>query len=253
MGVVPVALVTPYGATKSDFLAVGEKHKLEGSVAVHGDVGHDRVQQGGAPESIGEAIRRWYQLPKGDFDRIDLDVVPRDDVFYLTPLSVKYSGRARALPIPRFRLPLSFTTEFQSPLWKKQIAQVRRADATSVRWAFGEICRVVTDHLKRSKTPFVDEIDLLRAAGALSRLGMRLGPYVKRGYDCDTEFEFLSFPPYRVPVEIKRDSTGFRYQQGKYGKEELSRAVVLCAVHRHKALPDHIDVIELEALCQFAS
>jgi hypothetical protein len=82
---------------------------------------------------------------------------------------------------------------------------------------------------------------------------MRLGPYVKRGYDCDTEFEFLSFPPYRVPVEIKRDSTGFRYQQGKYGKEELSRAVVLCAVHRHKALPDHIDVIELEALCQFAS
>lgn len=252
-GAVPVALVTPYGATKSDFLAVGEKHKREGSAVVPGKVGHDRVHKGGASESIGEAIRRWYQLPTGDLDRIVVDVVSREDVFYLTPLSVKYTGRARSHEITRFRFPLSFTTEFQSPLWKQQIAKIRSIDADSVAWAFDEICRVVADHSTNSKTASVHEIDILRAGGALSRLGMRLGPYLTKGYDCDTEFEFLNFPPYRVPVEIKRDSTGFKYQQGRYGKEELSRAVILCAVHGHKTLPDHIDVIELEALCQLAT
>jgi hypothetical protein len=78
-----------------------------------------------------------------------------------------------------------------------------------------------------------------------------LGGFVGKGYDCISQFEFFGFPPYRVPVELKRDSTGFHYQQRKYGKDELSRAVVLCAIHGHKQVPVNIDVIELEALCQY--
>jgi len=78
---------------------------------------------------------------------------------------------------------------------------------------------------------------------------MTLGGYVGKGYDCICEFSFLGFPPYSVPVEIKRHSTGFHYQQRKYGKDELSRAVLLCAVDDHKQIPKHIDVIELRALC----
>jgi len=58
---------------------------------------------------------------------------------------------------------------------------------------------------------------------------------------------------YWVPVELKRNSLGFQYQQQKYGKDELSRAVVLCATHGHKKVPPHIDVIELEALAQFSA
>src|SRR5438094_734363 len=82
-GAVRVALVTPYGATKSDFFAVGKDHKLaspEGKVTA-GSVGHDRIQQGTASASIGEAIRYWYQLNTGDFERIDLDVQIVEDIF----------------------------------------------------------------------------------------------------------------------------------------------------------------------------
>src|SRR5437660_10440307 len=74
-GAVRVALVTPYGATKSDYFALGKDHKFDKNrKVVKGTVGHDRIQQGYASESIGEAIRKWYKLAKGNFDRIDVDI-----------------------------------------------------------------------------------------------------------------------------------------------------------------------------------
>jgi hypothetical protein len=49
-----VALITPYGATKSDYFAVSANHKLDAKQkTVAGNVGHDRIQQGHAGESIG--------------------------------------------------------------------------------------------------------------------------------------------------------------------------------------------------------
>ena len=63
---------------------------------------------------------------------------------------------------------------------------------------------------------------------------MTLGGFVGKGYDCKTDFQFLDYPTYNVPVELKRDSSGFRYQLQKYGKDELSRAVILCATHDEK-------------------
>ena len=85
-GAVQVALVTPYGATKSDYFAVSLDKKLDKQLqVVPGNVGHDRIQQGNAQESIGEAIRIWYKLPPGDFERIGIDIDIIDDVFYLTP------------------------------------------------------------------------------------------------------------------------------------------------------------------------
>ena len=80
---------------------------------------------------------------------------------------------------------------------------------------------------------------------------MALGPYVGKGYDCITDFSFLQYPTYRVPIEIKGHSKGFSYQQKKYGKDELSRAVVLCAFHDLKNVPRNIDVVELQALCDY--
>lgn len=83
---------------------------------------------------------------------------------------------------------------------------------------------------------------------------MKLGAYVGKGYDCvDTALRFLQYPVYTIPVEVKKRSRDFEYQEKKYGKEELSRALVLCAFHDHEVMPKHIDVIELEALCQHAS
>ena len=86
-GVVTVALVTPYGATKSHFFAVGRDSKLGmGQKPEPGQVGHDRIQQGHAGHSIGEAIRYWYNLPIGDFERIDVDIDIIEDIV-VTPRS----------------------------------------------------------------------------------------------------------------------------------------------------------------------
>ena len=113
-GVVPVALVTPYGATKSQYLAVGKDHKLGVSrKAEVGKVGHDRIQGSGG-ESIGESIRTWFQLPAGNFWRIDVDIEVRDKVFYVKPLNFRYSEGAKPKEIVRWPYPLSFTSHYQS-------------------------------------------------------------------------------------------------------------------------------------------
>jgi hypothetical protein len=80
-GGVPVALVTPYGATKSDFKALSKDKKLDNGKLVAGNVGHDRIQQATADVSIGEAIRYWYGLSAGQFERIDIEIEIIDDTF----------------------------------------------------------------------------------------------------------------------------------------------------------------------------
>jgi len=253
-GAVPVALVTPYGATKSHFFAVSRDSKLgEAQKPVPGQVGHDRIQQGHAGQSIGEAIRHWYNLPKGDFERIDVDIEIFEDVFYITPLYFKLTASKKQNPIRRIPNALTFTHHYISPLWLEQIAQAERQNKGIVRWSLEEICRVVADHHPRKKIPHIQEPDLLRASGPLAHLGLKLGAYVGKGIDCvDTSLQFLRYPVYKVPVEIKKRSQDFVYQEKKYGKAELSRALVLCAFHDHEVMPKHIDVIELDALCQHA-
>lgn len=252
-GVVRVALVTPYGATKSDYFAVGAYHKLtKGMKPTEGKVGHDRIQQGYAGKSIGESIRYWYKLSPGDFERIDIDIEIRDDVFYLTPLRYKYANKRNKISVARMDNPLTFTQNYKSQFWIQQIEYSDKAFPGIVKWSFNEICRIVKDHRSKSESPYVQENDILRASGPLNHLGVKLGALVGKGYDCNSEFLFLDYPSYVVPVELKRKSSGFKYQEKKYGKDELSRAVILCVKHDHVNLPRHIDVIELEALCKHA-
>lgn len=249
----PVALVTPYGATKSHFFAVGKDHKLSvmrgTSVAQPGRVGHDRIQMGAAGESIGEAIRRWFKLPPGQFERIDMTVDTIDDAFYLTPTKVKYSASNRSRIIEVSHNPLTFERHYISKLWRDQI---RKLGNQEIEWSFREIARIVKDHLPTPSVSHIKEEDLLRASGPLERLGVKLGPYVGKGYDCRSEFQFLGFNSYAVPIEVKKLSANFSYQQKKYGKDELSRAVILCTVHNHIQLPINIDVIELAAFPDYA-
>jgi hypothetical protein len=254
-GAVQVALITPYGATKSHFFAVSHDRKLgKASKLLPGNVGHDRIQQGVAGGSIGEAIRRWYNLPAGDFERIDVDIEILDKAFYITPTYYKLTNSSRPTPIRRIPSPLTFTRRYVSPLWAEQLRNVEQHHKGVVRWSLDEICRVVSDHRPESKIPHVQEPDLLRASGALAHLGMLLGAYAGKGYDCvGTRFQFLRYPEYSIPVEIKKRSRDFKYQERKYGKEELSRALVLCAFHDHEVMPNHIDVIELEAMCQYVN
>jgi hypothetical protein len=251
-GGVEVALVTPYGATKSNYVAVDKDRKLDhAGKIVPGAVGHDRIQQGGAAESMGESIRKWYMLPSGDFERITVDIELRDKRFYVRPVDVKYADSGKTSKVPSVDKPLTFTMDYRSPLWLKQMVKVEKRQRGIVWWCIEEFRRIVKDHAKATRLPHIQETDILRASGPLRHLGVTLGGYVGKGYDCETEFRFLDYLPYNVPVELKRNSLGFQYQQAKYGKDELSRAVVLCATHGHKNVPSHIDVIELEALAQF--
>jgi hypothetical protein len=249
-GAVRVALVTPYGATKTDYFAVSTDRKLDSrQKPIAGNVGHDRIQQGRAAQSIGEAIRLWYKLPTGNFERIDVDIEIRDDAFYLAPLKCKYAGKSKTLELPIVERPLTFTSAYVSPLWKLQLQHIDKRDRTIVAWSLDEICRIVKDHVPGTRLPHIQEPDVLRASGPLKHLGVTLGGYVGKGYDCATDFSFLNYPVYSAPVEIKRNSVGFHYQQRKYGKDELSRAVLLCVVHDHRQIAKNIDVIELRAMC----
>jgi hypothetical protein len=109
-----------------------------------------------------------------------------------------------------------------------------------------QIVRLVEQHAQAKEN--VDERDLLRASGALSRLGLELGLYRCRDVDCpDAVFSFKGFPEYPCPVEIEERSSGFMegHHKGHWGK----RMVVLCMEHDEPAaLRGYTNVIELAAV-----
>jgi hypothetical protein len=249
-GVVRVALVTPYGATKTEYFAVGKDHKFDqyGKI-VGGKVGHDRIQQGIASESIGESVRRWYILPKGDFERIDIEIDIIDEDFYLTPIKCKQVDSKKSMILSKIERPLTFTSDYISKFWKNNIINLIDINKNIVEWSLKEICRVVSSH--KEKVPHIRETDLLRVSGPLKHLGVTLGPYVGKGYDCLSEIKFMDYPLYTVPIEIKRYSRKYKYQMQKYGKDELSRAIILCAIHDLENTPRNVDVIELDSMCRF--
>ncbi len=177
-GSVPVALITPYGATKSDFFAVSAQHKLDKNLKpVPGKVGHDRIQQGTATASIGEEIRNWYRLPKGQFERIDIEIETVDDVFYLRPTSCKYATTPKTRTLSKIERPLTFTREYRSPFWLDQIKKVGRDRSGILEWSIKEISRIAKDHregsraiafdLVRERNGFVNGMEMsIAAAGA---------------------------------------------------------------------------------------
>ncbi len=142
-GAVRVALVTPYGPTKSDYFAVSKDH-------------------------------------------------------------YKYADSVKSREINRVERPLTFTREYVSAFWKDQISDIENKKSGTTIWSLAEICRIVKDHSPTSKVPHILEPDILSASGPLKHFGMALGPYVGKGYDCVTDFSFLQYPTYRVPIEIKR-------------------------------------------------
>src|SRR5665213_153857 len=251
-GSCPVVLQTPYGITNSPFLAVGRDHKLNKKEdVVKGKVGHDRIQAAHGRESIGESIRFWYGLKtEPDFERIDVEVIIHPEGhFIVTPTSVLMRGGKRSKILEKIASPLAFHRDYHSKSWKSQIATVRKECADDISWAGSQLRRIVNEN-RHVNTRNVNESDLLRAAGALSLLGMNLSPYLTSGYDCpETKFCFSGLPSYPCPVEIKKRSCNFSYQITRY--TQLPRAVVLCMKHDLVNTPDHIDVLELSSLAEY--
>ena len=251
-GACPVVLQTPYGIASSSFMAVGRDHKLaKNGKVVEGKVGHDRIQGADGKESIGEAIRFWYGLQTGsDFERVDLEaIIHPAGHFILIPTAVLMRGAKQPKTLEKISAPLAFHRDYQSKLWKKQIALKRKESAADISWAATQLKRIVDEH-RHVNTQNVHEADLLRASGALSVLGVDLSLYLCKGYDCPlSKFRFGDLPQYTCPVEIKKRSKNFSYQITKYSK--LPRAVVLCMKHDLVNPPDHIDVLELSALSDY--
>lgn len=246
----PVILMTPYGPVETPFILVHQDFKVQKGKLIRANAQHHRIQKGQSKESIGEAVRRWFGLKHGaDFERIELDDSKCFDTqsrLILFPLKVKWRNKTRVETLPAVHAPLSFTTKYQSEFWLKQIAGRRKTNPAALNWSASQIKRFVQRHNPR------EEKDLLRVAGALDHLGLRLGPYMRVGYDCpESAFQFLDFPEYPCPVEIKRSSRGFQYQIKKYDK--LPRAVILCVEHNMAHPCEHIDVVEVTALAKFFS
>jgi hypothetical protein len=253
-GACPVVLQTPYGIARSPFVAVDRDHKLgKDGRPVPGKVGHDRIQQGDGEQSIGEAIRYWYGIGGGrDFETIDVEsTIHPDGHFILIPTAVLMRGAKQKRILEKIIAPLSFHRHYESRLWREQIDAKRRGAAPEVAWAASQVRRVVEEH-QRPTASHILESDLLRASGALSVLGLDLGPYLGKGYDCaDSQFQFGKWPIYPCPIEVKKRSQGFTYQVTKYTR--LPRAVVLCMEHNLKNPPEHIDIIELPTLAEYLS
>src|SRR5207253_1608673 len=142
-----------------------------------------------------------------------------------------------------------FHGDLQSRLWQNQITSVLKRESDQGRWIRDQICGLVGD-LSPGKEKNVHESDLARAAGALAKLGMHLGPLRVRHYDCTPSyFRFDGLPEYSCPVELKKRSSGFKYQELRY--TPLPRAVVLCLDHDLRNVQSHIDIVELRMLCEY--
>lgn len=191
-------------------------------------------------------------MKSGDFERIDVKIeLPEAGHFILIPTEVKLRDKTRVIPLEQNHRPLSFHEHHQGKLWKEQIERLRKSSPDDIAWATKQLRHIVSEHAE-AVTRSIKEEDLLRGAGALSLLGLDLSAYVGDGYDCPkSQFQFNRLPPYHCPVEVKKRSSGFKYQMEHY--DDLPRAVVLCVRHDLVNPPDHVDVLELTALAEYLS
>jgi hypothetical protein len=252
-----VILQTPYGPVETAFNAVDPDHKIVEGRIVKANAQHFRIQKGESKESIGEAIRRWFALDAHrEFERIEIQFTfDKKSRFILVPIEVhwrkKGSSKGLSTILPSTQQSLSFHAHFQSELWKRQIDQERQANPEAFSWTVSQFKRFVHDYAQ-PKAKLVSEADLLRLAGAFGRLGLRLGPYVLRGFDCPaSSFCFADYPEYSCAVEIKKRASGFKYQIKNY--TTLPRAVVLCLDYDTRHPQEHVDFVEVRSLARFLS
>ena len=248
-----VILQTPYGPVETAFNALDADHKIVQGKIVKANAQHFRIQKGESKEAIGEAIRRWFALDaQRDFESIEIEIAfDKKSRFMLVPTEVRWREKSPSKILPSTKQPLSFHAHFQSELWKTQFDHVRQTNPNAFAWTVSQFKRFV-EHHGQPKVSLVSEADLLRLAGAFDLLGLSLGPYLLRGYDCPTSsFRFGKFPEYLCPVEIKKRASGFKYQSENY--PTLPRAVVLCLDGAPRHPHEHVDFVEIRSMARFLS
>lgn len=231
-----VRLWTPYGVVETGVTAVS---------AEVGAVGHDRVQSGGKVPSIADQIAFWFRLKRADIERLEFEDSFDGDSFVIRPSHVKFFGRKGRRTIYPDSSPLTVIAGRRSSLITDHLRS-GGLDKASGDWVKSQIEQMVAEHARTS--PDVDERDLLRASGALDKLGIYLGMYRRVGIDCpDGRFQLCGYPPYPCQIEIEEKSSGFLAVH--HTKHHKQRAVLLCMEHdAPEVLRGYIDVIELREL-----
>jgi len=234
----PIRLWTPYGIVETNLNAVSK---------CVGAVGHDRVQtQRRGVRQVAEQVAHWYKLKSADIERIEFADTLDKDAFVISPTRITFFRRKRPQRIDKDTHPLTVTTNHRSRLLTEHLKKSPRGCSVCRPWAAAQIAALVADHARAQGR--VNERDLLRASGALHRLGVDLGVYKDRDIDCPkASFRFLGFPHYACPVEIEERSGGFLARHHREHRKQ--RVVVLCMEHdQPEVLQDYTDVIELKAL-----
>ena len=232
-------LWTPYGVVVSRLVAVSS------SV---GKVGHDRVQSRGRAPSIADQIAHWYSLNTNDIERIEFEDSFDADSFVIRPSKIKFFGRRSRVTVYPNSHPLTLVEGHQAPLLTEHVRSVAKSPHADREWIAGQICSLVDEHRRPGRD--LDERDLLRASGALDKLGTKLGMYRSKGIDCpDASFVFDGLPPYPCPIEVEQRSSGLLVPHHK--DHRRGRIVVLCMEHDSpETLRGYVDVIELRELCR---
>jgi hypothetical protein len=233
----PVRLWTPYGVIDSGLIAVS------GTV---GKVGHDRIQSGRQVPSIADQIGNWYALKSSEIESIEFIDSFDHDSFLIRPTRVKYFRRKARLGLLHDPLPLTFIEGHRSQLL---VRHIRKLDKSTRDCVLKQIAALVKEH--ETAGGDLDERDLLRASGALDKMGIHLGMYRRIGIDCpDARFELLSFPSYPCAVEVEERSSGFL--AAHHELHQSQRLVVLCMFHDAPQVHrGYVDIIEIRELCRF--
>lgn len=238
----PVRLWTVYGIVETGLVAVSRNV---------GQVGHDRIQRAARQSkaaSIAEQVAHWYLLRSSNVETIEFADSLDDDAFVISPTRITFYRGRRPQRIEKDSHPLSLTANHRSALLLEHFRSRREVCATCRPWAAGQISGLVADH--RGASGNVDERDLLRAGGALDKLGISLGLYRSKGVDCqDSAFRLCGYPRYACPVEIEERSRGFLAKH--HVRHRRQRLVVLCMEHdAPEVLSGYTDVIELRELAR---
>jgi hypothetical protein len=236
----PVRLWTPYGIVESGLTAVSSEV---------GSVEHDRVQSGRKVPSIANQLANWYSLNWNDIETITFDdSFDSDSHIVIKPRDVKFRGKARRKPVFPDENPLTVIRGRHGSLLVEHLHRMKEDHKWCFPWATEQLESIVAEHKTESKN--VHEFDLLRASGALDKLGIHLGMYHGKEIDCPfAAFKLCEYPQYKCPIEVESASSGFL--DPHHAKHRRQRVVVLCMAHNApQTLAGYVDIIELQELAK---
>ena len=166
----------------------------------------------------------------------------------LKPHTVSAGGGKRLIQLRTSSEPLSFHRSTHGALWLRQLRRVHGRRPELFVWAASQLKDLV-DQYGKGTGRSVCSADLLKAAGALEIIGMKLGNRIAENRRWRlASFHFHRMPHYECPVEAVVRST--QHRRDRHDAARYPRLVILCFKHDGSYLPEYVDVVELRDLAE---